>query len=115
MGSIYHSVLRQEGESWKREDVCSRCFKPPEDQIFWKGLFKKREGKAPTNLLDEFLETEEPIWSSFLAEVLLRKGYLKKRGRHFFEIISTGEVVEIDPTPLSLEELPHLHERLRTL
>ena len=94
-GQFYHTTLKEEGKAWSREDRCSACFKPT-DSISWKGKIREIEQKELSSsnekILEELFHTDEPLWTTFLAEVLLRKGILRWRGSKFIEVVLTAEL-----------------------
>ena len=118
VGMEYHTTLIEEGKVWRREDYCTACPKPV-NNISWKGKVKAVEERhlscSNEKALEELLQTEEPLWSAFLSEVLLRKGVLRLRGNKFIEVVHTAELVEFDRQNLPLKELPAFHYRLEKL
>jgi len=117
-GDCYHTTLKEEEKIWSREDRCSVCFKPT-DAISWKGKICETEEQelscSNEKILEELLVAEDPLWITFLAEVLLRKGILRWRGTKFIEVVQTAELIELERQTLPLKELPDFHFRLEKL
>ena len=85
----------------------------------WKGKIKPPQEHpiscSSEKILEEMLETSEPLWLAFLAEVLLRKGVIRLRGNKFIEVVHTAELIELERQTLPLDQLPTFHFRLEKL
>lgn len=113
-GSEYISFLSFDGE---RRDYCPSCWEKIERQkgLIWRGkipLKKEKRVDPDEKALSCFRLLKDPKYRFVLAIYLQRKKQLVQRTKTLFEIPETGEIFEVEPLVIPVEESMTIAEEI---
>ncbi len=106
-GCSYVSVLDGDGN---RKDYCLQCWKEiskPVQGHYWKGEIppkKERQNQPDHNAFELFKSLSDPKIRYVLALYLQRKQQLVRRTQSLYEVQETGEIFDVAPVTLTVQE-----------